>query len=80
MADESDKKRWVRFDFPRGASAAAIAQGINDLRRRVLDETAAAPESAAERAAGEARPKTPAKDDAEPPEGAAFERPGTETQ
>jgi hypothetical protein len=79
MADDSEKKRLVRFDFPRGASAAGIAQGINDLRRRILDEKATAPEPAAERAAGEARPETPAKEDAEPPEGAAFERPGDET-
>lgn len=65
MADESDKKRWVRFDFPRGASAESIARALNEYRRRVLDE-AAEHQRAAEQATGAAQPESPAKQATEP--------------
>ena len=58
MADESDKKRWVRFDFPPGLDAAAIAQAIREHGRRILDE-AAKQKEAAGRHAGEAEPEPP---------------------
>ncbi|MFM8496332.1 MAG: hypothetical protein ACKOEM_12525, partial [Planctomycetia bacterium] len=58
MADESDKKRLVRFDFPRGASAESIARALNEYRRRILDE-AAERRQEAERAAGETQPEPP---------------------
>jgi|LakMenEpi03Aug12_release.lakeMendotaPanAssembly.Ray.scaffolds.fasta_scaffold959910_1 hypothetical protein len=41
MADESDKTRLVRFDFPRDLDAAAIAKAIREQGRRILDEAAA---------------------------------------
>jgi hypothetical protein len=41
MADESDKKRLVRFDFPRGLDAAAIAKAIRENCSRILDEATA---------------------------------------
>lgn len=41
MADESDKKRWVRFDFPGGLDPASIAKAIRENCRRILDEAAA---------------------------------------
>jgi len=40
MADESEKKRLVRFDFPRGIDAAAIAKAIREHGRRILEEAA----------------------------------------
>lgn len=46
MADESDKTRLVRFDFPRGVDAASIAKAIRENCRRILDE--ASPEKAEE--------------------------------
>jgi hypothetical protein len=78
MADEIDKKRLVRFGLPRGLDAAAIVQAIREHGRRILDE-AAEQKRAAERDAAEAQSQTPAKQDAERTEGAAFERPGAET-
>jgi broad specificity phosphatase PhoE len=41
MADESDKERLVRVDFPRGLDAASIAKAIREQGRRILDEVAA---------------------------------------
>ena len=40
MADENDEKRLVRFDFPKGLYAAAIAKAIREHGRRILDEAA----------------------------------------
>jgi hypothetical protein len=37
----TDEKRWVRFDFPRGASAEAIARALNEYRRTIADQAAA---------------------------------------
>jgi hypothetical protein len=41
MADDSEKKRLVRFDFPRGLDAAAIAKAIRENCQRILDEATA---------------------------------------
>jgi hypothetical protein len=45
MADESDKKakeeKPVRFDFPTGASADAIAKALTEARQRIMAEHAA---------------------------------------
>jgi hypothetical protein len=41
MTDESDEKRLVRFDLPRGLDAASIAKSIRENCRRILDEAAA---------------------------------------
>jgi len=41
MTDESDEKRLVRFDLPRGLDAASIAKAIHEKGRRILDEAAA---------------------------------------
>ena len=65
MTDKKDKRLWVRFDFPPGASAEAIAKGINELFRRMRDEAAAEQSQAAERDAGETQPEPPAGPDAE---------------
>jgi hypothetical protein len=78
MADESDNKRFVRFDFPRDLDAAAIAKAIREHGRRILDE-AAEQKRAAERDAAEAQPQTPAKQDAELTEGAASGATGAGT-
>lgn len=77
MADESDKRRLVRFDLPRGLDAASIAKAIRENCRRILDE-AAEQKRADEWGAVGAQPQTLSKQDAERTEGAAFERPGAE--
>ena len=45
MADENDEKakqeKPVRFDFPAGASADAIAEALNEARNRIMAEHAA---------------------------------------
>ena len=69
MTDTKDKRLWVRFDFPPGASAEAIARGIQQLFRRMHDEAAAEQSQAAEQDAGEAQPEPPAGPAAEPTEG-----------
>jgi len=69
MTDMRDERLWVRFDFPPGASAEAIAKGIHELFRRMHDEAAAEQNQAAEQDAGEAQPEPPAGLDAEPTEG-----------
>lgn len=59
MADERNKKRLVRFDFPPGADAATIANGINELRRRIMDEAVAEQKLADERNDGKSDPEPP---------------------
>jgi len=54
MADDSEKKRLVRFDLPRGLDAAAIAKAIREHGRRILDEAA---EEKAERDVGQSQPE-----------------------
>ena len=77
-ADESDQKRLVRFDFPGGLDAAAIAQAMREQGRRILDE-AAERKQAAERDAGQAQPETPAKKVTGQAEGRLVEEPEAET-
>jgi len=69
MTDMRDKRLWVRFDFPPGASAEAIAKGIHELFRRMQDEAAAEQNQAAEQDAGEAQPEPPVGSDVEQTDG-----------
>ncbi len=40
MAEDKKKKRMVRFDFPPGLDAEAIAKAIREHGRRILEEAA----------------------------------------
>jgi hypothetical protein len=65
---EDKKKRMVRFDFPPGLDAEAIAKAIREHGRRILEE--AAPEKkAAERDGGQSESEPPAGLESEQAEG-----------
>jgi hypothetical protein len=46
MAEDKEKRRMVRFDFPPGLDAEAIAKAIREHGRRILEEAAAGQEKA----------------------------------
>lgn len=69
MTDMRDKRLWVRFDFPPGASAEAIAKGIHELFCRMQDEASAEQNQAAEQDAREAQPEPPSGSDVEQADG-----------
>ena len=77
MADDSEKKRLVRFDFPRGLDAAAIAKAIREHGRRILEE--AAEKKAAEGNVGQPQSKPRAEHDAAQTEGRLGGEPEAET-
>jgi len=76
MADESGKKRLVRFDFPGGLDAAAIAQALREHGRRILDDASEQRRGAAWQALPDASPsRGPGQ-----AEGRLPEEPGADTQ
>lgn len=68
MSKDEKKKRMVRFDFPRGLDAEAIAKAIREHGRRILEE-AAEEKRAAERDGGQSEPESPTGMDEEQPDG-----------
>jgi hypothetical protein len=75
MAEDKEKKRMVRFDFPPGLDAEAIAKAIREHGRRILEEAAEA-KKAAEPGGGCCQPEPPAGLDSEQAVGRARGEPG----